>query len=377
MNGLHEAFDEVAAEARVYGDLDRAFEQADRERRQRFGVVAGLAAAAAVLVVIVGALAVTRGDDDSPQPIGPSTPTVTTTDAEPTAEAQIQGWEDYLATTGARCDGCHPVAFDPDSGTLLTGTTANGHYATLRVFGPDGQLAALSCPDVACGDGFRAMNLGPNTDEVSILTVDPAAALVSVVSYDGTLRRTIDLSAVSPDFYDFQRLAWAPDGSRLALTTFDAKIWLVSRDGGEPHLVHSPGRSEGLTASGRYLETLGWGTAWSPDGSRLGLIEAHELSKEGRHTRLSMHVFSVRLTGPGQDGPGEATTLYDGSDVDLVTGTSRRKGYLSNLLWSPDGARVAITDGGHLIELAADGGGILARQPSIESTYLVWPAAQP
>ena len=48
MSGLHEAFDEIVADVPVYGDLDKAIEQADRERRHRYGVVAGLAAAAAV-----------------------------------------------------------------------------------------------------------------------------------------------------------------------------------------------------------------------------------------------------------------------------------------------------------------------------------------
>ena len=374
MSGLREAFDEIVADVPVYGDLDRAIEQAERERRRRYGVIAGLAAAAAVVAVIVGVLAVTPGDDDSPQPIGPSTSTVTTTDAEPTSDAQIQGWEDYLASTGATCDGCNPVAFDQDSGTLLTGRTANGHYATLRLFGPDGQLAALNCPDVACGDGFREMNLGPNTDEVSILNVDPASALISVLSFDGTLRRTIDLSGVSPDFYDFQRLAWSPDGRRLALTTTDAKIWLVDSDGGEPQLVYTPSRRDGLTPSGNFLSTTIWGTTWSPDGSRLGFIEGRQSEPVDPKIPVLFQAISVVLPAPGQDGPGEATTLYDRSDVVV---SSRSSGGLSNFLWSPDGARVAITDGGHLIELSADGGSVLGRHPSIKPTYLVWPATQP
>lgn len=72
MSGLHEAFDEIVADVPVYGDLDRAIEQADRERHQRRGVVAGLVAAAAVVAVIVGVLAVTRGGDDAQPPVGPS-----------------------------------------------------------------------------------------------------------------------------------------------------------------------------------------------------------------------------------------------------------------------------------------------------------------
>ena len=60
MSGLREAFDEIVADVPVYGDLDRAIEQADHQRRRRAGTIAGLVAAAAVVAVIAGALAVTR-----------------------------------------------------------------------------------------------------------------------------------------------------------------------------------------------------------------------------------------------------------------------------------------------------------------------------
>jgi hypothetical protein len=75
MSGLHEAFDEMVADVPIYGDLDRAVEQAERERRHRYGVLAGLAAAAAAVTVIVSVLATTLDANNSQQPIGPSTPT--------------------------------------------------------------------------------------------------------------------------------------------------------------------------------------------------------------------------------------------------------------------------------------------------------------
>lgn len=37
MSGLREAFDEIVADVPAYGDLDRAIEQAHRERRRRYG----------------------------------------------------------------------------------------------------------------------------------------------------------------------------------------------------------------------------------------------------------------------------------------------------------------------------------------------------
>ena len=79
MSGLREAFDEIVVDVPVYGDLDRAIEQADRERRHRYGVVAGLAAAAAVVVVVVGMIAANR-DSDAIPPVSPSpSPTPTKT----------------------------------------------------------------------------------------------------------------------------------------------------------------------------------------------------------------------------------------------------------------------------------------------------------
>ena len=101
MSGLREAFDEIVADVPVYGDLDRAIEQAERERRHRYGVIAGLAAVALV-TVIVGVLAVTARTD-SPQPIGPSTPTVTPTSTPSPAKSQSpRTWVD---TPVARHDG--------------------------------------------------------------------------------------------------------------------------------------------------------------------------------------------------------------------------------------------------------------------------------
>lgn len=343
-----------------------------RSRRRRAAMGAGAMATAAVIVAIAAATGVADRRAAEP-PIGPSpSPTVTTTAVDPAVDVQIQGWGDYLASTGAACDGCNPVAFDQDSGTLLAGRVTNGDFATLRVFGPDGRLAALDCPAVACGDGWREMDLGPDPDEVSILKVDSAAAEVYVVAFDGTVRRTIDLSAVG-DFYDFQRLAWSPDGTRLALTTSDAKIWLVDSDGRSPQLVYGPSRREGPTSSGKYLSTVIWGTTWSPDGSRLGFIEVRLSEPVDPKTPFLFRAISVLLPESGQDGPGDATTLYDHSAVVVSSGSSG----LSGFLWSPDGTRVAVTvDNDRMLELSADDGSVLARHPATKSSYLVWPARQ-
>jgi len=79
MSSLHEVFDEIVADVPVYGDLDRAIEQAERERRRRYGAAVGLAAAAAVIALIGGIFAVSRATDTAP-PIGPATTTPTPTE---------------------------------------------------------------------------------------------------------------------------------------------------------------------------------------------------------------------------------------------------------------------------------------------------------
>lgn len=72
MSGLRAGLDQMVADNPVYGDLERAIQQADRERRRNVGL--GMAAAvAAVLVLIVGTLAVTRDRGKEPQPLGPTT----------------------------------------------------------------------------------------------------------------------------------------------------------------------------------------------------------------------------------------------------------------------------------------------------------------
>lgn len=77
MSGLRAGLEEMAADTPVYGDLDRAIRQAGEERRHRAGLMLGATAAAAVLALIAGMLAVNRLKADGPPPAGP--PTVTDT----------------------------------------------------------------------------------------------------------------------------------------------------------------------------------------------------------------------------------------------------------------------------------------------------------
>src|SRR5688572_29893904 len=87
MTGLNDAFNEIVADAPVYGDLPRAIEQATREqRRRRLGLVAGISVAAAVLTVIAGTLAFTR-ENAAPRP---ADPVIAPTEADPSVVQEIR-----------------------------------------------------------------------------------------------------------------------------------------------------------------------------------------------------------------------------------------------------------------------------------------------
>jgi hypothetical protein len=74
----------------VYGDLGRAIEQANRERRNRHGALAAAAAAAVVVALVAGAAVLTDDDAGSQQPVGPVT---TTPSATPTDRQSEATWE--------------------------------------------------------------------------------------------------------------------------------------------------------------------------------------------------------------------------------------------------------------------------------------------
>jgi len=213
MSGLREAFDEIVADVPVYGDLDRAFEQAaqeaDRERRRRYAAVAALTAVAAALAVIVGLVVVSRGTDTAP-PVSP-TPTPSPTSGptpSPTDKTQSpQTWSDTtVAATRAHKgwlvqdpfdevrEGWFPVAaehLDPDGdldafenypyswsvqfmwparGSDYKATTAaTSAYSTFGILGLKVDPGDPSLLDEGC-DYQRAQHPGYSDEEVSCST---------------------------------------------------------------------------------------------------------------------------------------------------------------------------------------------------------------
>jgi WD40 repeat protein len=395
MSGLHEKFDEIVAGVPVYGDLDRAIEQADRERRHRYGKVAGLAAAAAVLAVVVGVLAVTRDGDNSQPPIGPSSPTPSGKTTETTAPGNLSEngrlaraedlfvraiepcsviTADYeLATPGADCS---IVALDVDAtagiGLFQETPTDMGNdpnpppfVTTLRVATQDAVIRRFPSPYLPV-----VAELGPGADEISV----SHGREITVVGFDGRERRTIDLSAVlaAPEgdrIAEIRSLEWSPDQTRLAVGTrrvaaqgMSSQIWIVDRDGRQPRLVHTATNTESVPANKTPLAYI-WSVAWSPDGGRLGFIEEFAYLGGGEVAQ-SRRAATLTLSGSGASVP---RTLYDYPSSTVYDE--------AEILWSPDGARVALRVPDQVLELSVADGRILDRHPLIAGK-LIWPAKQ-
>jgi dipeptidyl aminopeptidase/acylaminoacyl peptidase len=271
--------------------------------------------------------------------------------------------------------------FDLASGTGLF-VTSEG----LAVVDRTGPLATLKCGrDVPCSAttgpyGTYPAALGPGPDEVTVASGDRAAR---VIGYDGTLRRTIDLTATITAVEDVAGLRWSPDGSRLAVVTGEvlrlrvlrggralddrvaSRVWLVDREGSDAQLAYSLLDVKESAAAFDAAEFEGccriWnledGWSWSPDGQALMLPA---LSGEGRH---SPRVVVLHLPPDGAADRVRAQVLHSPKGWDDH----------GNVVWSPDGTRIAVQDGRVVRVISADDGRILAQHED-HPGWLIWPA---
>ena len=151
----------------VDGDLNRAIARADRERRRRYGLVAGLVAAAAVVTLIIGTLAIR-----SQQPVHPSLRMIR--DQGSNQDFSLMFLYDPASGLEVRryalCDGgpCSPDLAHPPRGTPRA----------LEVI-QDGRSALFEIPDVLpwirTGEGRRYWTAGVSVrvfDEDSVLVQD-------------------------------------------------------------------------------------------------------------------------------------------------------------------------------------------------------------
>lgn len=347
--------------------------------------------------------------DPAPDRIGgPSEPSRSTTatetpTTEPVVNGRVQNMSGYLARARRACKRCEMPrrsgisVYDTGAGRVFV--LQDKTLASFTVIAPDGERtrvpcgAVFTCPRTQYSSGPEIVS-GPGADELSVLSPahysrSSADQRLRVIGLDGAVRRTINLSARLPKGARVADLAWSPDG-RLAVTTRCAlwkkqrgpggrrsRVWLIEGDG-EPQLVHTassydgpvPARYERQSASrpGDFLGHI-YGTAWSPDGSRLAFGEFYgPTAPSGMLTWYSFAtaIFSLTVPDAGQDEPGTERVLHDYRGY---PGTGNK-----DVVWSPDGTRIAFRTWRRVFELSAEDGTVLARRP-IKGDGLIWPEA--
>lgn len=219
-----------------------------------------------------------------------------------------------------------------------------GLVSGLRIVGSGGPSPRLTCGrEFECrGPGGRAA-LGPGADEVTLSTGE---GMAQVIDHDGTLRRTLDLTATIVDGGQVTRLAWSPDGQRLAiLTTSSAgpRVWLDDASDVGPELAYTV-RSPGAP----------WGhPQWSPDGQKL-LFESYAGGQFG----ADVHILGLPTSGAS--GPSHVRYHSD-----------RHFDWAGNTAWSPDGTRVAVRTRSHITVISAEDGSVVRRRPNVGG-WLIW-----
>ena len=317
--------------------------------RRNLGIVTG-----AVVVGVTGfalsASLITGGNPDTrAEPAAPAS-SRTATDAAPgpgpspgPANGRITSVQKYLQAKAHDYDW---RAFDStsDTGLFVTYTPCNGCAETvesLTVVGPAGPISTLTCSGALPCRTDKAWlpypaTLGPGADEV---TVESGFRTLQVVGYDGTIRRTLDLTAIPEYRGDIRKLAWSPDGSRLAIAD-GVDVWLVEGDG-DPQLASSPGR----------IWNLG---GWSPDGQSL-LVDQY----------VGLYGADVVVLHLASDGLPAMTSQH-------LYRSDRHFDWAGNVAWSPDGTRIAVRTKNSIVEISAEDGSVLARHQH-RNGWLIWP----
>ena len=274
-------------------------------------------------------------------------------------------------------------AFDQETGGFLwTDEPENpdlfytgSRTLVVRSPGRDTELAQISCT----GGCSEVLSFGPAPDEVTVLVTDLAKdpvnpgpeSIARVYGLDGSLRDEIDLAQVmgtdrhvleetgdwaDPDGTEalVADIEWAPDGTRLAVSTYpgffeadcppaalpcEALVWSFDRDGGDPVLFHrqpSYVQDEDVWKAPILTEL-----AWTSDSSRLGMVL---LSDDQRGSMPPPSLVRLDVES------GSASTLHEFSQCENYC-----RPVLHGFAWSPDGTHVAVTSGEGISVLDSDG----------------------
>ncbi len=291
----------------------------------------------------------------------PTTPITRATQNTPVVNGRITSVQRHLRRD---VGSYHWLAFDSASDTGLFVSyrfcrvcrPREIELARIAVVGREGRVARLTCSDGSlcrASDDGTAATLGPGADDV---TVESGDRSLNVIGYDGTLRRTIDLTAVLARLDDIGLLAWSPDGNRLAVLTHRARrrsdLWLVEGDD-TPKLAYSGNNPWMLRAT------------WSPDGQRLLVDQL--VPRRGRNTFRDSGADVVVLDR-------SSAGSWPAMTPQVLYRSNRGFDWAGNVAWSPDGTRIAVRTSGSIVEISAEDGSVLARHPHNRRTsgWLIW-----
>lgn len=272
---------------------------------------------------------------------------------------------------------------DPASGSFMYAVERLPALAdVVAIVDESGTVAQVACPTQPCAFSPYPgqVAFGPGAEELTFTSssspAEPPRSLM-IVGFDGDIREEIHLPEDALPDDSFQLMAWSPDGRELAVALeydFEARtgeVWAISRTGGEARLIHREQAPEELVDGSHVNTPLIVDLAWSPDGTRLGILVANEFQgEEGAPAEPARpHPRLIAIPAEGGD-PQTLHTFEFRNPHSTVPGN-----YVRNwaFAWSPDGQRIAVTHEGGIAELAADDGSVLAEHPAFDLYGpLVW-----
>jgi Tol biopolymer transport system component len=213
---------------------------------------------------------------------------------------------DQLAFVGESKDGTELALFDPATGERTSVATTRGGIIALA-WSPDGSSIAY------------VANTRSEPSKSSIFVVRPGASAERILGPSVLFSRSSGWGALDAQ-NGLDELVWSPDGTRLALGTSRSGLIVARVDGsGEPTVIdRHPGPF-----------------AWSPDGRQMAFRDGSDLVivPASGGTRLSLGSDTFEEIDPL-----EAERWIQGRANWFL-------GFGGGIVWSPDGTRVAFTQG--------------------------------